>query len=173
MSDRDNRVISEMIQYMKEFIEVSHPVFGNFPVCPFARKACLDGVIMFRVYQFAERDLETDSKLMDIIKTFNCDEMSEILLVIHPDPKRLSSSEIQQFVEDLNSKLAPFDLVGFGGHPRDRFNIRGVYTRRSPYSHLAIQPKPQLKQVTPTLRNTGYYDNWTPDNLDAIGFDWC
>ncbi len=172
MSDRDDRVISDMLQYMKDFIEVPHPVFGNLPVCPFARKARLDRAIMFRVYRFAERDLEVNSKLMEIIETFNRDEDSEILLVIHPDRDRISLSEFQQFVEDLTRKLVSFDLVGFGGHPRDRFNIQGVYTRQSPYSHLAIQSKQQLKQVTPTLRNSGYYDNWTQDNLDAIGFDW-
>lgn len=172
MSDRDDRVISEMIQYIQEFIEVPHPTFGNLPVCPFARKARLDRAIMFRVYPFAERDLEEDAKLMEMIEIFDRDETSEILLIIHPDRDRLSLSELQQFVEDLTRKLVSFDLVGFGGHPRDRFNIQGVYTRQSPYSHLAIQSTQQLKQVTPKLRNSGYYDNWTPENLDAIGFDW-
>lgn len=170
MRQQTERVIAEMMGYFQEFVEVPHPVFGNLPVCPFARKARLDNAIMFRVYPFADRDVTSDAGFMEIVTTFAGDDAHEILIVAHPDAEKLSVADMTLFVDALNPKLAPHDLVGFGGHPQDPFNIQGVYTRRSPYPHLSIQSTPYLKQITQSLRNTDYYRNWTHADLEAIGF---
>jgi hypothetical protein len=163
-------VIAEMMAYLQDFVEVPHPVFNNLPVCPFARKARLDNAIQFQVYPFTPHDLGPKSKFMELVTAFTQNDDAEILIMIHPQPTAMSAVEMESFVEALNPQLAPLELLAFGGHPADDFNIQGVYTRRSPYPHLSIQFTPFLNQVTQPLRDTGYYRHWTPADLDAIGF---
>ncbi|RZM82798.1 DUF1415 family protein [Leptolyngbya iicbica] len=170
MSQPNEVVIDAMMAYLREFVEVPHPVFGDLPVCPFARKARLDNTIQFQVYPFTQNEVEPDSQFMELVTDFTRDAGSEILIMIHPRPAGMSLAAMESFVEALNLHLLPLELMAFGGHPEDNFNIQGVYTRRSPYPHLSIQSTPFLNQVTQSLRQTGYYQNWTAADLDVIGF---
>jgi hypothetical protein len=170
MTARPDDVIAEMMHYLRDFVEVPHPVFSDLPVCPFARKARLDNKILFRVQSLVESCLVSPSDFMALMAAFSRDRTHDILLVIHPEKNTLSVDGMEQFVAALNRHLAPLQLVGFGGHPQDSFQIQGVHTRRSPYPHLSIQSTPYLEKVTPPLRKTAYYRHWTPEDLAAVGF---
>ena len=170
MGQPEDRVIADMTQYLQDFVEVPHPAFNQLPVCPFARKARLGEAIMFRVCVFNQDGLIPNSELMHMVTAFTQDENSEILIVIHPEINALSVSEMETLEEALNLTLAPLDLMGFGGHPQDTFNIQGTYTRRSSYPNLSIQSVPYLEKAKGSLQQTGYYRNWTPANLEAVGF---
>jgi hypothetical protein len=167
----DSEVIYLMVEYMKGTLEKPHPVFGNMPICPFARKARLEARILYKVDRFsAHTDLKPDSPVMRIINEFCQDERYEVLLVIHPDKEAMTGLAMQQFIDDLNEKISAAGLVAFGGHPADDFNIQGVYTRQEPYIHFTVQSKQLLNQASAALMKTDYYNNWTPENLRYIGF---
>ena len=75
----DSEVIDTMIKYMREFLEQPHPVFGGLPICPFARKARLDGDILYKVDRFQlNTDLNLESPTMRMIAEFCQQELLRV-----------------------------------------------------------------------------------------------
>lgn len=171
MCDSDSLIIQRTIEYMIDFLEQPHPVFGGLPVCPYARKARLSHQILYKVDRFdVNSSLDFDSPLIQRIQEFHQSQHHEVLLVLHPDPKAMTPEQIQQFMNRLNPIIASWGLIAFGGHPDESFNIQGVYTRRLPYINFTVQAQHQLARVSETLLQTQYYHNWTPENLKNVGF---
>ncbi|MEB3280742.1 MAG: hypothetical protein VKK42_17655 [Lyngbya sp.] len=52
MCDSNSEIIQRTIEYMMDFLEQPHPVFGGLPVCPFTRKARLTNQILYKVDDF-------------------------------------------------------------------------------------------------------------------------
>ncbi|HAA30709.1 MAG TPA: hypothetical protein DCE56_27245 [Cyanobacteria bacterium UBA8553] len=159
-----------MVEYMDEFLEKPHPMFGGLPVCPFARKARLEARILYKVYRFwSHRDLYPDSPVLRIINEFCQEERYEVLLVIHPEKQAMTPLAMQQFIECLNDKISAAGLVAFGGHPDDAFNIQGVCTRKEAFLNFTVQSKQLVKVASDSLLKTDYYKNWTLENLNYVG----
>ncbi len=170
ISDFDFEVIHHMVEYMNEFLEKPHPIFGDLPICPFARKARLDGRILYKVYRFWEHtDLNPDSPVIRIINEFSQQECYEVLLVIHPEKQAMTPLAMQQFINCLNEKISTTGLVAFGSHPDDDFNIQGVYTRKEPFLNFTVQSQQLVKEASDSLLKTDYYKNWTLENLRYVG----
>ena len=151
-------------------MEQPHPVFGGLPICPFARKARLDGDILYKVDRFQlNTDLNLDSPIMRMIAEFCQEERYKVLLVVHPDPQAMTPEEMECFVSYLNRKIAATGLVAFGGHPSDGFNVQGVRTRQEPYLNFTVQTTQLLAEASDSLSKTNYYDNWTLENLKYVG----
>jgi hypothetical protein len=162
-------VINEMIKYMTTVLEQPNPAFEGLPVCPFAQKYRLQNLIQFHVHPFSFDDLSNNSALIDVIKTFKARSQYEVLFVIHPDRQALRIEQLQSLMLGLNEYLKELELVAYGGHPDDSFNINGVYTRREPYINFTVQTPDKLKWASQLLEKTSYYKNWSPENLKAVG----
>ena len=170
MCDSTSEIIRRTVEYMANFLEQPHPVFGGLPVCPFTRQARLNDQILYKVDSFDfNLSLNYNSPLLESIEEFNAGESYEVLLVLHPDPRAMTPEETREFVRRLNSMIFSRGLIAFGGHPDDSFNIRGVYTRRLPYITLTVQAEHLLAQASDRLLPQ-YYQNWTPENLKDVGF---
>ena len=163
------RVIAEMTQYLRDTLEQPHPVFGNLPICPFAKQARLNDQIRFFVYAFTAADLEMTSPLSSAIAQFVQSKKHQVLFMIHPDPQAMKLDRLLAFVERLDQQIQALHLTALGGHPDDSFNIQGVKTRQEPYPNVTIQSIEKLKQASDLLANTRYYENWTPDSLKMVG----
>ncbi|BAZ28010.1 hypothetical protein NIES4074_04400 [Cylindrospermum sp. NIES-4074] len=170
MTNSDSEIINIMIEYMQDFIEKPHPVFGDMPICPFTQKARQQETISYQVYDFSTRELKPDSQLVKLINDFNSSIKHEALLIIHHDKQAMTPDETEQFVESLNEIISHTGLVAFGGHPHDEFNIQGLYTRQAPYLHVIIQSYQIIKTTSDVLQKTRYYQNWSSENLKYVGF---
>jgi hypothetical protein len=72
----------DVIRWVKEFVEVPHPVFADYPPCPYAKQARLDGKV-----DFVElTDMEPDSNIWVMIDHFDF-ELKDVLVII-ADAKR-------------------------------------------------------------------------------------
>lgn len=166
----ESDVIKQMIRYMEDVLEKPHPIFGGLPICPFARRARLERKILYQVYSFELANiLNTNSELMQRIIQFSQLKQYEALLVIHPDKQALTLDELQHFVDVLNEAIASTNLVAFGGHPQEPFNVQGVYTRREPYINFTVQTYEKVKVASDALLKTRYYHNWSQENLQQVG----
>jgi len=171
MINSDLEIINSMIEYMQNFLEQPHRVFGNMPVCPFVGKARLQNNILYQVYRFSSNyDLNLNSHLLKSIDDFRASLSYELMLIIHPDQQAMTLDESKQFAERLNEIISPTGLIAFAGNSDDSFNIQEVYTRKAPYIHLTIQTDKSLKTASELLLKTPYYQNWSSDNLKYVGF---
>jgi len=168
--DGTDEIVGHMIQYLESVLEKPHPIFGGLPICPFAKGARLQNKICYKVLRLRSVELADNAELINAIGEFYIRNDHEVMLVISPDITALSVEQIVQLVINLNEKLAPLRLVVFGGHPDDDFNIQGVRTRQEPYINLTVQPIELLKAASRVLAETNYYQNWSVENLQHIGF---
>src|SRR5262245_37511191 len=105
-TDRD-AVIAAMLRWSEEFIEQPQPVFGDLPICPFAKAARLRDTIRFEVRPFDVMDsLEDEGDMLTLIREFSQQPEFETLFVIHPKPARISVRPLETFVSRLNTRMA-------------------------------------------------------------------
>ena len=168
--DGETSMIATMVQYLETVLEQPHPVFGGLPICPFSKKARLQSKIFYKVIALAMDQLQPDSELRQTITSFQERQQHDVLLFISPDEQALNVEQVQAFVEQLNDLLAPLGLISFGGHPKDTFNVQGVYTRREPFVNLTIQSMTVLQAASDQLARTAYYQNWSAENLRQVSF---
>ncbi len=170
-ADSTDEIVSHMIHYLESVLEKPHSIFGGLPICPFAKRARLQNKISYKVLTLHSVELALNDQLMNAIGEFYIRDCCEVMLVISPDRAALSVSQVDQLVANLNERLAPLKLVVFGGHPVDDFNIQGVRTRQEPYVNLTVQSIERLKDASRHLEETNYYQNWSLENLQHIGFE--
>ncbi|PSB18840.1 hypothetical protein C7B65_13780 [Phormidesmis priestleyi ULC007] len=169
--ERTDEIVSHMIQYLESVLEKPHSIFGGLPICPFAKRARLQNKILYQVLPLRAVELAFNAELMYIIEEFYTKDCHEVMLVISPDVAALSVNQVAQLVANLNERLAPLKLVVFGGHPADDFNVQGVRTRQEPYINLTVQPIKGLRVASRQLKETNYYQNWSLENLQHVGFE--
>ncbi|MBD1845141.1 hypothetical protein H6F89_17380 [Cyanobacteria bacterium FACHB-63] len=167
----ESAIIAQMLDYISTTLEQSHPVFGNLPICPFARQARLSQQIQFIVSAFDRVSVtKANSEMMTAIDQFYQTPNLAVLMLIHPCPTAFSLSDFNQLLSELNDQLAFVGLVAFGGHPDDSFNVAGVFTRQDPFINLVVQSRTKLQAASAQLQKTQYYDRWSPENLEALSF---
>lgn len=165
----EQQILAEMLQYISGTLEQPHPVFGGLPICPFARQARLNQRIQFVVYAFESSEiLNSATPLSNTIRAFSQQQAHDVLIIIHPDAQAFSFSQFCDYLDQLNAQLSRLNLVAFGGHPQDRFEVQGVRTRQDPFINFTVQSKAKLKQASAQLHTTNYYKNWSVENLQSI-----
>lgn len=174
MSDRSSeinkqQILVEMLEYISSTLEQPHSVFGGLPICPFARQARLNQQIQFVVYAFSLSEiLNSTTPLSEIIHAFSQQQDHDVLVVIHPNSQVFSLLQFYDYLDRLNAQLSRLNLIAFGGHPQDHFEVQGVRTRQDPFINFTVQSRAKLKQASSQLHNTDYYKNWSDENLQAI-----
>lgn len=151
--------------WLKTFVEVPHPVFGNMPPCPFAQKARLEGKILFRTIQ----EEEPDSNCWTWIDRHNF-EQHEVLCMILPG-KRWRPDYTRKIAQQLNSVYMKQDIVVLEDHPQTKESVKGVSLNNGRYILLLAQRLSKLNRFSDQLQNTKYYDNWTKKHLRDVK-DW-
>ena len=169
-----DEIVADILHWSEHFIEKPHWIFGDLPVCPFARAARLRQSVRFEVLSFDVDDpLEPNGTIMSLAAALVRDPALETLFVIHPDPSRIGARALEAFVARLNERLAggaaTGDLQAFEAHHDSDFCVGGVYTRRAPYPSFQILSRTSLKSASDSLEGTAYYDQFTPDMLRAVG----
>ena len=148
--------------WLKTFVEVPHPVFGNMPPCPFAQKARLDGKILFREIQ----DEEPDSNCWTWIDRHDFGKY-EVLCMILPGT-RWKPDYTKKIATQLNSVYMNKDIVVLEDHPKIKEVIKGVSLSNGRYILLLAQRLSKLNRFSKQLTNTKYYKNWTKKHLADV-----
>jgi hypothetical protein len=121
-----DEIVSEILRGPEDAIEKRHRIFGDLPVCPFARAARLKRSIHFEVLPVALEDpLGREGAIMELAVKLVRDPLLETLFVVHPDPSGVNADALAAFVTRLNSRLAAedvtSDLQAFEAHPASSF----------------------------------------------------
>jgi hypothetical protein len=161
----DSQVIQDFLHHAEHFVEKPHPVFGGLPVCPFARTIRLEGKIDFLVIPALGAQ---EPELMRTVEAFARQDFKDVLLVLYKD-RGIGCVELYRYIAQVNERLAPLGVEAFGGHPEDDFNIKGVYTRRGPWPNFQVLKRSLARKGSQSLWRTGYYANWTPEQLKHNG----
>ena len=156
----------EVIQWVKEFVEVPHPMFADYPPCPYAKQARMQGKV-----DFVElTDMEPDSNIWCNIDHFDFEKKD--VLVIIADAKRWTPHYTQKLAAQLNDTYAPRDLLIMEDHPKLVEKVKDVKMNQGRYTLLLVQRRTKLKRFEDILKKTDYYRNWSKGHRESVTGTW-
>jgi hypothetical protein len=146
--------------WLENFIERPHPALGDWPPCPYARQARINECIAF--VGVAVQQLESAvAQYAGLLETHD-------VVVMYFDHYEITPGLLQQQVQDLNHKIMGDDLVILEDHPGSPELINGVSMNFGACGLAILQKLSDLNQASDQLRNKGYYNVWSSDNLAAV-----
>ena len=80
-----------------------------------------------------------------------------------------------KLVDVFNMEMMYTDLVALEDHPDDKEIINGVQMNFGKCILVLVQRLSKLNEASNILKEKGYYDNWSKENLDdtvAWRFSW-
>jgi len=154
------KVIQDILNWSKTFVEVSHPTLGGWPPCPFARQARLNQTIEILIGQDPYLDLRNRARW----------GMGKYEVIIYAyDFTEWPYTRFQSAVESANKEyLLHRDLIALEDHPQSVEDINGVIMNQGQYALVLVQSLSKLNTATQQLASKGFYHGWPNGYLDDL-----
>lgn len=147
-------------QWIINFVEVPNPVLGNWPPCPYARKARLDHDFEVRLGL---------APLHDLIKISKQGLNGKSVIAIAYNPAQHTHDDFSRDLDIANRQfLLANDLLVLEDHPADPEIINGVSMNQGTYALALVQSLSDLNQKAKLMAKQGFYDAWPEDYLQAL-----
>jgi len=155
-------IISNIKNWIITFVEIKTPIFGDLPVCPFARKERIKNKINYIV-----TDISNIDNIVYHINNNNFEEKTTLLLI--DTHNKLTVKEKENFEDIINEKcpnkwavycLANEDLAF------DNFK-----TRTNEYPIIIITDRKEVEKAEAFLQNTKYFQHWTDEHKQRLKVD--
>ena len=153
-------IVSKLSHWLTSFIEVPNPKLGDWAPCPYARQARVNNNISIK---FAEV-FEFDDIIRESLETL---ENKEVVVVCF-DHHIIDPISLQIYVKNMNDMLLPINYVILEDHPDSPEYINDVCMNFGECGLLVIQKLDKLNKASDQLREKGYYDVWTKEDLDTV-----
>lgn len=152
------RARNEVLNWITSFVEKPHPALANWPVCPYARRARVNGRVDIRPGII---DPYTDLAHINIGN-------NEVIIVVY-DPTDFSAQEFHDQIKAVNSGfLIPHGLFALGDHPDHAEIVRGVTMNQGDWALAFVQDKHSLDQHAQELAGRDYYHGWDEQYLTEL-----
>lgn len=157
----NNEEIKEQLtRWLIDFVEVSNAQLNDWAPCPFARQARVNNTISIKFATLTE----FDNVVTESLETL---ENKEVVVVCF-DHKLVNIDFLQSWVKKTNEVLMPLNYVILEDHPDIPEFINGIKMNFGLCGLLVIQKLDKLNNASNTLRNKGYYNVWSSENLDDV-----
>lgn len=158
----DDVIINNVKNWIINFVEVKTPVFGNLPVCPFARKERIQNKINYIL-----TDLSNPDNVVEQINNNNFQDKSTLLLI--DTHNKLTVEEKEKFEDFINNKCTNTWCVYVLAN--ENLNFNGFYTRTNKYPLIIVTTKKEVEKAELSLKSTKYFDNWTEYHKTRLKVD--
>ena len=151
-------------QWLVEFVEKPNPLLNNWPPCPYARQARLAN----KIHIVFDSPLEI-SRYVPFLDDYD-------VVVLCFDSTEYSSSQIELFTRHINSILIHKDYVVLEDHPDSEEFVNGAKMNFGECGLMVLQRLSKLNTAADQLREKGYYNTWSKENLDEVvnwRYDLC
>ena len=148
----------DIMQWITDFVERPHPSLNNWPPCPHARRARIEGQLDIRP---GAAEPYTDLRSVEMGRF-------EVIVFVY-DPAEFAAEEFEQQIRAVNAAfLVPRDLVALADHPDCPETINGVVMNQGQWAIAFVQSLSRLDSVAINLAHRGYYHNWPEDYLQDL-----
>jgi len=145
----------KIIQWMQDFVEKPNPKLGNWAPCPYARAARINNQINIQ---------QGTTPLLDI-KSINWKQ--EVYVFWYPTAQ-YTGLEFSQLAKDINEAYMPADIVVLEDHPDLVETVNGVNMNFGESALLIVQRLGSLNAAADKIRDKGYYDHWSKEEIDSV-----
>lgn len=148
----------DILLWITGFIEKPNPALNDWPPCPYARKARLNGE-----FEIREGTIDPYTDLMHA-------EMGERMVIAYVyDPALINAETFNQQIQAVNQGfLIPRNIIALADHPDDIENINGVIMNQGKWAIAFIQPLNKLNHFARLIAGKGYYDGWPEEYLQGL-----
>lgn len=147
-------------QWIINFVEVPNPALGDWPPCPYARKARLDQDFSVRIGVDPATDLKE-------IAWQGLGGKSVVVIAYDPElwPHELFSNILEQANIDF---LLPADIIVLEDHPGDPEIVNGVCMNQGTYALALVQSLGDLDKKAKAMARQGFYNAWPEEYLTIL-----
>ncbi len=153
-------IVLQLNEWMMSFVEQPNPALGNWAPCPYARQARVNGLTSIK--------FSTIPELRDVVKESIETLEHKDVVVICFDHQYIDPVSLQEFVNGMNKMLMPIDYVILEDHPDAPEYINGIKMNFGQCGLLLMQRLSKLNEASEQLKQKGYYDSWSRENLDYV-----
>lgn len=148
----------DIINWITGFVERPHPLLADWPPCPFARQARINGQLDIRPGQI---DPYSDLRTVD---------MANFMVIAYVyDPATIEAARFEQQIDRVNRGfLTPRDMIALADHPGAPEQVRGVTMNQGTYAIAFVQSLSKLDSFARQIAAKGYYGGWPEDYLQAL-----
>lgn len=153
----DEQAIRQQLEHwLTDFVEQPNPLLNNWPPCPYAKQARLSN----KIHIVFDNPLSI-AEYVSLLNDYD-------VVVLCFDHKKFSADQIELFSKHINSILLWQDYVVLEDHPDSEEFINGVQMNFGKCGLMILQRLSKLNTATTQLKNKGYYDTWSEENLDQV-----
>jgi hypothetical protein len=154
------QVTRDILAWSETFVEVPHPVLGNWAPCPFARQARLAGTVGIFIGRDPYFDLESRA----------AQSMQQYEVAIYAyDPSEWTRDIFSPRLQAANKDfLLAADLIVLEDHPADVEDVNGVIMNQGTYALAMVQSLSKLNERAQQLANKRFYHNWPEEYLTGL-----
>lgn len=153
-------VTQDILAWLETFVEVPHPALGNFPPCPFARQARLQGTVGIFIGQEPYFDLKS--------RAATGMQQYEVIVYAY-DPEEWTQEYFSPKLQSANQDfLLAANLIVLEDHPAAVEDVNGVIMNQGKYALAMIQSLSDLNQRAQQMANKGFYHAWPESYLEQL-----
>ena len=141
-------------EWIEKFVSVHNDALNSIP-CPFAKAALI-------------KYHETEDVGQSLSNTLNNWSDDAHVVVIYTATTNYTPEELQTIVKDFNKVSMREDIVALEDHPDDEEIINGVKMNFGKCILILVQRLSVINRKSEWLKEQGYYDNWSEENLDDV-----
>lgn len=157
-----DNIVEEIKNWIINFVEIKTPIFGNMPVCPFAKKERINNKINYVV-----TDLSDVNNIINKINENNfIDKTTLILIDTHNKIDLIQKEEFENKINTIcDNNWTVYCLAN------ENFNVDGFYTRTNKYPIVIVTLLSEVIKAENGLWNTKYFSKWSEDNFERLKVD--
>ena len=144
----------EIEQWIDNFVSVHNEEYGQIP-CPYARAAKV---------KYIETD-DLGKSLADVINNWSD---SHQVVCLYTATENYTPYNLNHLIMEFNAVAMPHDIVALEDHPNDPEIINGVKMNFGKCILVLVQRLSVINRKSLALKDQGYYDNWSEENLDDV-----
>lgn len=153
-------IVEKLTKWMTEFVEMPNDKLGNWPPCPYARQARVNNKISIK--------FSTVDEFTDVVReSFDTLEDKEVVVICF-DHRTVNPDFLKNLVEDMNHVLMPMNYVILEDHPDALEYVNGVKMNFGECGLLVLQKLDKLNKASEQLKEKGYYESWSQEELDEV-----
>ena len=146
-------MVEQIKKWIDEFVSVHNEQYGQTP-CPYAKNALVKYV-------------KTNNIDWELKKILDCGLLHEVIC-IYTATENYTPYELHHYVMEWNTIAMKKDLVALEDHPHSPEIINGVQMNFGHCILILVQKLSKLTAASNILKEKGYYDNWTQEDLDEV-----
>jgi hypothetical protein len=163
----NNKPLTEVKEWITEYLEKPNENFGGMPVCPFVKAEREKDELMFEIWY------PNETSFVEILKKFKDSNFSSALIICMNTKgilwEEVDRKKYQKTIQSLMKEHGYKDIKALCFSPFEHHTAAGEETRKgSPYFLINIAGRDDLNKAHRKLLKTSYFDKFSDEEVKTL-----